>query len=170
MEYPQVKRAIEVIKALHHPQTGCAWDLEQTHKSLLKYLLEEAYEFIEACEKGDKDHIREELGDVFLQVLHHATMAEKEGNFNIEDVAQVMADKMIRRHPHVFGEKAGRMSSSEIIEAYKEIKIKEKGEVKYAFKHKLLHAPGLESAFRIGEISATVNFDWDDHLQVMMKV
>jgi XTP/dITP diphosphohydrolase len=107
---------------------GCPWDAEQTHESLLKYLLEEAYEFIDAVEKGDRVEMREELGDVLLQVFFHARMAEEssEQPFNIEDVAQGVADKLIRRHPHVFGD-AVVENSDEVLENWEAIKKAEKG-------------------------------------------
>jgi XTP/dITP diphosphohydrolase len=107
---------------------GCPWDAEQTHESLLKYLLEESYEFIDAVEKGDRVEMREELGDVLLQVFFHARMAEEssEQPFNIEDVAQGVADKLIRRHPHVFGD-AVVENSDEVLENWEAIKKAEKG-------------------------------------------
>src|SRR6188472_3839468 len=115
MPYPEFERAIDIIKALHNPKDGCPWDLEQTHQSLLPYLIEEAYEFIEAVEHKDPAMMEEEIGDVLLQVLHHATMGEKLGEFNIESVAKGLADKMVRRHPHVFGEGAKGMKPNEVI-------------------------------------------------------
>jgi XTP/dITP diphosphohydrolase len=107
---------------------GCPWDAEQTHESLLKYLLEESYEFIEAVENGNRIDMREELGDVLLQVYFHARMAEDHPTdpFTIEDVAEGIADKLIRRHPHVFaGLKVS--GSEEVLENWEEIKKKEKG-------------------------------------------
>jgi len=109
---------------------GCPWDAEQTHESLLKYLLEESYEFIDAVEKGDRVEMREELGDVLLQVFFHARMAEEAGeqSFGIEDVAQGVADKLIRRHPHVFGDVVA-TSSAEVLENWEAIKREEKGRI-----------------------------------------
>ena len=107
---------------------GCPWDAEQTHESLLKYLLEESYEFIDAVEKGNRVEMREELGDVLLQVFFHARMAEEsnEEPFSIEDVAEGVADKLIRRHPHVFGD-AKVSGSEEVLENWEAIKKEEKG-------------------------------------------
>jgi len=172
MNYPQIEKSIEVIKKLHHPTEGCPWDLAQTHKSLLKYLIEESYEFIEACEIGDPKMMEEELGDVLLQVLHHGVMAEKEGLFSLETIASKLSDKMIRRHPHVFGKSAEeKLDAQEVVNRWQEIKKIEKGESKkYSIEKKLLLAPALESSYRIGEKSKTVNFDWDDYYQVMEKV
>ena len=107
---------------------GCPWDAEQTHESLIKYLLEESYEFIEAVETGDREAMREELGDVLLQVYFHARMAEEHPTdpFSIEDVAQTVAEKLVRRHPHVFGD-VEELSSDEVLENWEAIKAAEKG-------------------------------------------
>lgn len=101
----QLLRLREVMDRLRSPG-GCPWDAEQTHESLLKYLLEESYEFIESVEDKDRAAMREELGDLLLQVYFHSRMAEEDGAdpFNIEDVAKIVADKLERRHPHVFGD------------------------------------------------------------------
>jgi XTP/dITP diphosphohydrolase len=127
MQGSQLQRLVEVMDALRSPG-GCPWDAEQTHESLLKYLLEESYEFIEAVENGNRIDMREELGDVLLQVYFHARMAEDHPTdpFTIEDVAEGIADKLIRRHPHVFaGLKVS--GSEEVLENWEEIKKKEKG-------------------------------------------
>ncbi|MCG8431559.1 MAG: hypothetical protein MJA29_10355 [Candidatus Omnitrophica bacterium] len=92
----------ELFQTLHGPQ-GCQWDKEQTHQSILAHLREEVDEFIEAVEKGDSAHMREELGDLLLHVMFHAQIAEKEGAFTIEEVIETLIDKLKRRHPHVFG-------------------------------------------------------------------
>lgn len=107
---------------------GCPWDAEQDHSSLLKFLLEESYEFIEAVEDNDRDAMQEELGDLLLQVYFHSRMAEEDKNqpFNIEDVAKGVADKLIRRHPHVFSD-AVVGSSSEVLENWEAQKAVEKG-------------------------------------------
>lgn len=170
MSYPELERCIGVIKALRHPTQGCPWDLEQTHRTLLKYLLEESYEFMEATETGDPKLMEEELGDVLLQVLLHSTIAEDAKTFNLESVAKTLADKIIRRHPHVFEKAKSGVTSEQVTTKWQEIKIQEKGERKYSIDQKFLHAPALESAYRIGVKSTSVNFDWSDHLQVMFKV
>ena len=170
MKYPELERSIEVIKKLHHPTEGCPWDLEQTHESLLKYLLEESYEFIEAVELKDPKMMEEEIGDILLQVLHHTTMGEKQGKFDIESAAKRLADKMIHRHPHVFGDKKN-LKPDEVVEKWKDLKSAEKKEdKKYSITKKALYAPALTGAKMIGEKSTTVNFDWDDYYQVIMKV
>ena len=171
MSRPELERAIEVVKALRHPKTGCPWDLEQTHESLLKYLIEEAYEFVEAVEKNDPKLMEEEIGDVLFQVLLHTSMGEEKKAFDLESSAKILADKLIRRHPHVFNQDQNqKLTPDEVIENWQKIKKVEKGERKYSIDEKFLHAPALESAFKIGKKSTTVNFDWSDYYQVMMKV
>jgi MazG family protein len=170
MAHPELIRCIDVIKRLRHPTNGCPWDLEQTHSTLLKYLLEESYEFIEATEKNDPRLMEEELGDVLLQILLHSTIAEENKSFSLETVAKTLADKIIRRHPHVFEKRPAGINSEEVVAKWQEIKTQEKGEPKYVMNSKLLHFPALESALRIGEKSTDVNFDWVDYTQVMFKV
>lgn len=120
-------RLREVMDKLRSPG-GCPWDAEQDHTSLLKYLLEESYEFIESVESNDRDAMQEELGDLLLQVYFHSRMAEEDAKqpFNIEDVAKSVADKLIRRHPHVF---AGEVvdSSADVLENWERQKAAEKG-------------------------------------------
>lgn len=170
MSHPELERAIEVVKALRHPTTGCPWDLEQTHESLLKYLIEEAYEFVEAVESKNPKLMEEEVGDVLFQVLLHTSMGEEKNAFSLESSAKVLADKLIRRHPHVFNPDGGKLTPDEVIENWQKIKTVEKGEKKYTIDEKNLHAPALESSYKIGKKSTAVNFDWDDYQQVVMKV
>ena len=127
MQGSQLQRLVEVMNTLRSPG-GCPWDAEQTHESLLKYLLEESYEFVDAVQSGNRVDMREELGDVLLQVYFHARMAEEHPTdpFSIEDVAQGIADKLIRRYPHVF-EGVEVRDSQEVLENWEEIKKKEKG-------------------------------------------
>jgi XTP/dITP diphosphohydrolase len=123
----ELLRLREVMDKLRSPG-GCPWDAEQTHQSLLKYLLEESYEFIESVENNDRQDMQEELGDLLLQVYFHSRMAEEDANqpFNIEDVAKSVADKLIRRHPHVF---AGATvdNSQDVLENWEKQKALEKG-------------------------------------------
>ena len=127
MQGSQLQRLVEVMNTLRSP-SGCPWDAEQTHESLLKYLLEESYEFVDAVQSGSRVDMREELGDVLLQVYFHARIAEEHPTdpFSIEDVAEGIADKLIRRHPHVFAGVEVR-DSQKVLENWEEIKKKEKG-------------------------------------------
>ena len=127
MRGSQLQRLVEVMDRLRSPG-GCPWDAEQTHESLLKYLLEESYEFVDAVQSGNRIDMREELGDVLLQVYFHARIAQDDTQdpFTIEDVAQTIAEKLIRRHPHVFdGLEVG--SSDEVLKNWEDIKRAEKG-------------------------------------------
>lgn len=127
MEGSQLQRLVEVMDQLRSPG-GCPWDAEQTHESLLKYLLEESYEFVDAVQSGNRIDMREELGDVLLQVYFHARIAQDDLDdpFTIEDVAQSIADKLIRRHPHVFSDAAAQ-STAEVVHNWEAIKKLEKG-------------------------------------------
>lgn len=118
---------IELMDILRS-KDGCAWDLEQTHQSLIEYLLEESFEFAEAVESGDRQAIREELGDVLLQVVFHSRIAQEDKTdpFNIDDVANVITNKLMKRHPHIFGE-TGDLTKEEVEANWEQIKQKEKG-------------------------------------------
>ena len=169
MNYPELTRAVEVFKRLRDPESGCPWDLKQTHESLLKYLIEESYEYVQAVENKSTQGMQEELGDVLLQVLLNAQVAKDEGLFDIEDVAKTLADKMINRHPHVFGD-VGVESSDEVVANWQKLKVKEKGKKKYHISIDDVYAPALSAANTIGAKSQAVNFDWDKIEDVMAKV
>lgn len=127
MAYENLIRLAEVMDRLRSPG-GCPWDAEQTHESLLKYLLEESYEFIESIETGNRQDMQEELGDILLQVYFHARIAQEDANqpFNLDDVAQTVADKLISRHPHVFSDVKVE-STGDVLENWERIKKEEKG-------------------------------------------
>ena len=127
MTSSHLQQLVAVMDRLRSPG-GCPWDAEQTHESLVKFLLEESYEFIEAVETQDREAMREELGDVLLQVYFHARMAEEHSTdpFSIEDVAQTVAEKLVRRHPHVFAD-AEDLSSDQVLENWEALKAIEKG-------------------------------------------
>ena len=129
MEGSQLHRLVEVMDKLRSPG-GCPWDGEQSHESLLKYLLEESYEFVDAVQSGNRSDMLEELGDVLLQVYFHARIAEEDPNdpFSIQDIAQSIADKLIRRHPHVFADVEVR-DSVEVLHNWEAIKKAEKGRI-----------------------------------------
>jgi MazG family protein len=171
MEYPQVLRAIETIKALHNKETGCPWDLKQSHASLVKYLIEETYEFVHAVETGDLKKMEEEIADVLLQVLHHGEIATRTKSFDIESIAKSMADKMIRRHPHVFEDKSIAEDEETVKENWEKIKAQEKLQKnEHFFTEEDTFMPALMSSNKIGAKSAQVNFDWDHVEQVLAKV
>lgn len=169
-ERPKLEKLIEVVKKLRDPDGGCPWDLEQTHESLLRYLLEEAYEYIEAVEKKDAAMMKEEIGDVLLQVILHSVVAEQGKLFNLEEVADVLTKKLIHRHPHVFGEGDKTLNAEEVREQWEVIKNQEKKSYKSAIPSKLMHNPALRTANLIGFASTKVAFDWENHQQVLYKV
>jgi MazG family protein len=169
MGFPEFERLAGVIKALRHPKTGCPWDLEQTHQTLLKYLIEESYEFVHAAEEHSDSHMEEELGDVLLQVLLHCTIADERRAYSIESVSKTLADKMIRRHPHVFAEGSAE-TSKEVLENWDKIKKTEKGEKARRLENSLLTFPALFSANKIGKKTAKLKFDWENAAQVSYKV
>ncbi|MGA1117669.1 MAG: MazG family protein [Candidatus Nanopelagicaceae bacterium] len=131
MSYENLIRLVGVMDQLRSPG-GCPWDAEQTHESLLKYQLEESYEFIEAVEAGDRIDMQEELGDLLLQVYFHARIAEEDPKqpFNLDDVARTVADKLISRHPHVFGDTKVN-SSDEVLANWEKIKNAEKSRTEF---------------------------------------
>lgn len=164
----QINRLKDVIAKLRDPQNGCPWDLEQTHQSLLPYLIEESYEFVQAVESLDDAAMEEELGDVLLQVVLHAQIASEKNRFNLESVAAKLADKMVRRHPHVFAD-GNAKTPAEVTAKWQEIKAAEKAK-RHAIHEGHLAAPALTSSYKIGAKTRELNFDWDEPSQVAYKV
>ncbi|GAA0320722.1 nucleoside triphosphate pyrophosphohydrolase [Bacillus carboniphilus] len=161
----------QIIATLRGPD-GCPWDQKQTHVSLKPYLIEEAYEVLEAIDTGDVDHLVEELGDVLLQVLLHAQIGEDEGFFTIRDVISSISSKMVRRHPHVFGE-TDVESVEDVLTNWQEIKAKEKGQG--LLTQSLLDdiekgLPSLIKAYEIQKKASKVGFDWDEVSPALLKV
>jgi tetrapyrrole methylase family protein/MazG family protein len=162
-------RVMEIMRRLRNPG-GCPWDAEQTHESLKRYLIEECYEVIEAIDKKDDELLKEELGDLLLQPLFHAAIAEERNVFTIEDVLVTLADKLVRRHPHVFGEQEIRTSDEQVAN-WEKIKKEEKGEErKSALDGIPPHLPALMKAQKITEKASRVGFDWEHTDQVFAKV
>ncbi|MDZ5474323.1 nucleoside triphosphate pyrophosphohydrolase [Bacillus sp. 31A1R] len=162
--YKEFSKFREIIAELRGPN-GCPWDKEQTHKSLKKYLIEEAYELIEAIDKEDIDHMIEELGDVLLQIVLHAQIGEDEGYFTIDEVIQNVSEKMVRRHPHVFGQVHAE-TAEDVTRNWEEIKKEEKGEkVETILDGIGTHLPNLMRAYEIQKRAKKVGFDWEhvDH-------
>ncbi|HEY9679606.1 MAG TPA: nucleoside triphosphate pyrophosphohydrolase [Drouetiella sp.] len=165
---------IKTIARLRAPD-GCPWDLEQTHESLARYVIEEAYEVQEAIHSGDPSKLKEELGDLLLQVVLHAQVAKDAGEFDIEDVAQGINEKMIRRHPHVFSD--SKVEDSNAVKGqWEEIKKAEKAEksgkngAESAIDGVPIHMPGLLQALKISEKAVTQGFEWENEGQVWDKL
>lgn len=169
-----VSRLIEIMAALRTPRTGCPWDLEQTYETIAPYTLEEAYEVADAIARGDLEHLKDELGDLLLQVVFHARMAEEEGRFGFGDVVEAITTKMIRRHPHVFAGADGKTADA-VKGMWEEIKAKEKadrGEAspKGALAGVPLGLPALTRALKLQSKASQVGFDWNDPRAVLAKI
>ncbi len=166
---------LEVIKTLRS-ETGCPWDREQTHTSLKQCMLEEAYEVVDGIETyeatGDYKNLREELGDVLLQVVLHSQIASEEGHFTMEDVVNEICEKMVRRHPHVFGTEKGADTSDKVLEQWEEIKKKEKSEETLADTlNRVAKAyPANIRAAKVQKKAAKSGFEFESLAQVFGKV
>ena len=161
----------EIIKTLKDPEVGCTWNNKQTHSSLLPYLIEESYEVVEAIINKDSEDIKEELGDLLLQILLHSKIKEDEEDFSFQDVVNTLSKKMIRRHPHVFKNK-NKLTDKELYDQWNSIKIKE-GKVKkdenpfYSINKSY---SSLLQALNISNISKEMGFDWDNYKGPLNKV
>ena len=165
----------DIIAELRHPEHGCPWDLKQTHESLLKYLLEESYEFIEAVEIKDPKKMEEEIGDVLMQVMLHAQLGSEKKQFDIESIAEKLNEKLIRRHPHVFEKRDTTIDADQVLINWEKIKLEEKAREAGLVSHhrissSVLNAPPLMAAMKIGKKTNDLKFDWDDYQQVAYKV
>jgi len=175
-----IARLIEIIAALRTPGSGCPWDLQQNFESIVPFTLEEAYEVADAVQRGNLEDLRDELGDLLLQVVFHARMAEEQKAFDFGGVVEAITSKMIRRHPHVFGD-ARDLSPEAIKGLWAEIKASEKA-AKAASQPTAQQAPsgvladvaitlpGLIRAVKLQEKAARVGFDWNDAGQIIEKI
>lgn len=157
--YKNLEELIEVVRVLRS-ENGCQWDREQTHQSLKPNMLEEAYEAVDAIDNNDLKHLKEELGDVLLQVVLHAQIADDENAFNIDDVAYGIKEKLIRRHPHVFGDVKVN-STQEILDNWDQIKNEEKSHRTSVMDGISKSQSALMSAQKISKKAVKVGFEWD---------
>ncbi len=160
MNYPNLERLIGILETLRG-ENGCAWDREQTHYSLKKNMIEEAYEAVDAIEDGDAKHLQEELGDVLLQVVLHSQIAKEENEFTIEDVAKGIADKLVHRHPHVFGN-VHVNGTQDILDNWEKLKAEEKKHRKSAMDGISKAQSALMSAQKISKNAVKKGFEWPD--------
>jgi MazG family protein len=179
LEGSHLEQFIATVAKLRSPE-GCPWDREQTHKSLARYLLEEAYEVMEAIHEGDPEKIKEELGDLLLQIVLNSQVAKDDGNFTIEDVAASINAKMIRRHPHVFAD--SKVDTAEgVVTQWQELKAKEKqekldqGQEQPEAKESALAGvpktmPALLQALKISEKAVNQGFEWEKEADVWAKL
>jgi MazG family protein len=161
---------LELVKVIHRLQApdGCPWDREQTHQSLARHLLEESHEALEAIDSGDLQRLREELGDLLLQVVFHAEIARREGAFDIDDVAETVVAKLVKRHPHVFGD-VHVDSAAEVLVNWERIKAEEKGE--YPVDDDIpATLPALARAAKVQRRAAGSGFDWRTRDAALAKV
>jgi tetrapyrrole methylase family protein/MazG family protein len=160
---------MEIMKKLRAPG-GCPWDAEQTHDTLKRYLIEECYEVIEAIDTGDDALLREELGDLLLQPVFHAAIADERGAFTMTDILKTICDKLIRRHPHVFSDQVIATSEEQIVN-WEKIKNEEKGEGRKSVLSGVPpHLPAMIKAHKITEKASRVGFDWETQHQVIAKI
>jgi ATP diphosphatase len=177
-----ISRLLEIMAALRTPGTGCPWDLEQDFATIAPYTIEEAYEVVDAIARGDLDDLKDELGDLLLQVVFHARMAEEQHAFSFGDVVEAISRKMIRRHPHVFADSDGRLTPGHVKEAWDRIKAEEKAEraagrpaEEHVAHTSLLSGvkagqPALTRAMELQRKASTVGFDWNDPRAVLHKI
>ncbi|MFY9628755.1 MAG: nucleoside triphosphate pyrophosphohydrolase [Methylocystis sp.] len=177
-----IERLIDIMAALRTPVTGCPWDLEQSFASIAPYTIEEAYEVADAIERGDLDDLKDELGDLLLQVVFHARMAQEAGSFAFDDVADSICEKLIRRHPHVFGE-ADAATPGAVAAQWSDIKAAEKAaravrraaegeaaKAESALDGVPLPLPALTRAVKLQQKAGKVGFDWANARLVLDKI
>ena len=177
-----ISRLLEIMAMLRTPGTGCPWDLEQDFATIAPYTIEEAYEVADAIARGDLDDLRDELGDLLLQVVYHARMAEEQHAFAFGDVVEAITRKMIRRHPHVFADTDGKVTPAHVKGVWDQIKAEEKAEraarrpPEETAAHKSLLSgvkagqPALARAMELQRKASTVGFDWNDPRAVLHKI
>jgi ATP diphosphatase len=167
-----VARLRAIMAALRDPDTGCPWDIEQDFASIAPYTIEEAYEVADAIEKQDWPSLQGELGDLLLQVVYHTQMAEEAGHFDFADVARSISDKMVARHPHVFGDESREKSSAQQVQDWETVKAAERAARAQGgvLDDVALGLPALMRAVKLQKRAARVGFDWPDTVQVLDKI
>ena len=163
-----IDRLLEIMRTLRS-EGGCPWDREQTLESLKPFLVEETYEVLEAIDHGDRDALREELGDVLLQIVFQARCCEEEGSFSFDDVVRTLSSKLVRRHPHVFGD-AQAADSTEVLRRWRDLKRDEGKPRPPPLLADVRTAPALMQAQQVQRRAADVGFDWDSLEPVLAKV
>lgn len=165
---PQIDRLLAIMHRLRSPG-GCPWDAEQTHESLIPNLIEESYETVDAIQSGNLPHLKEELGDLLLQVVFHSELADEAGHFTFDEVVKGVSDKLIRRHPHVYAS-SDASDSDAVLSQWEDIKRAERGDEEKPYLHKVGHGlPGLLKGVKLQKKAAKVGFDWPDATSVLSK-
>jgi nucleoside triphosphate diphosphatase len=170
-----ISRLIEIIAALRTPKTGCPWDLAQNFATIAPYTLEEAYEVADAIERNNLADLKDELGDLLLQVVFHARMAEEQDAFAFGDVVQAITEKLIRRHPHVFGDEQSPHTAHAVEGLWERIKAQEKAARGVTYNDGALSGvpiglPALTRALKLQAKASKVGFDWNDPRAVLRKI
>ena len=171
-----IDRLVQVMAALRDPAAGCPWDLEQSFQTIAPYTIEEAYEVADAIREGDMAQLRDELGDLLLQAVYHARLAEEAGHFAFDDVAAGIAEKMIRRHPHVFGDQVIDSAGAQTVNweqqkaAERRARAAAEGCRERVLDGVSLALPGLTRAAKLQRRAARVGFDWPEAAQVLDKM
>lgn len=173
IESPEAEQQLARLRAIMHrlrAPGGCPWDAEQTHESIVPNLIEETYETVDTIQRGDHEHLKEELGDLLLQVVFHSEIAEEAGHFDLNDVARGISEKLVRRHPHVFAESAADTTDA-VLQQWDAIKRTEKGDQMKPYLHGVGKGlPALIRATKLQKKAAKVGFDWPDEAGVLAKI
>ena len=173
IESPDAEQQLARLRAIMHrlrAPGGCPWDAEQTHESIVPNLIEETYETVDTIQRGDYKHLKEELGDLLLQVVFHSEIAEEAGHFDLNDVARGISEKLVRRHPHVFAESAADTTDA-VLQQWDAIKRTEKGDQMKPYLHGVGKGlPALIRATKLQKKAAKVGFDWPDEAGVLAKI
>ncbi|WP_170477914.1 nucleoside triphosphate pyrophosphohydrolase [Ruegeria arenilitoris] len=167
-----IERLLEIMRRLRDPKTGCPWDIEQDFSTIAPYTIEEAYEVADAIDRQAWDELKGELGDLLFQSVFHAQMAEEAGHFTFQDVVRTMSDKMVTRHPHVFGHESREKSADQQTRDWETIKAAERAgkEQKGALDGVAANLPALLRAHKLQKRAARVGFDWPDTSHVLAKI
>lgn len=171
-----INRLLDIMAALRNPETGCPWDVEQTFRTIAPHTIEEAYEVADAIENGDMASLKDELGDLLFQVVFYARMAEEQGDFNFDQIAGHIADKMIRRHPHVFGDQVIETADAQTVNwetmkaAEREAKAAREGRAPSALDGVIPGLPALTRALKLQKRAARVGFDWTRADEILDKI
>ena len=173
IDSPDAARQLARLRAIMHrlrAPGGCPWDAEQTHESLVPNLIEEAYETVDTIQRGDHEHLKEELGDLLLQVIFHSELAEEAGRFTLDEVARGISDKLVRRHPHVFAQ-SDAATADAVLQQWDEIKRDEKGDQQQSYLHGVGKGlPALLRAAKLQKKASKTGFDWPDEAGVLAKL
>ena len=167
-----IPRLLEIMRALRDPENGCPWDIEQNFNTIAPYTIEEAYEVADAIERENWDDLKNELGDLLLQTVYHTQMAEEEDRFNFNDVVNQISEKMIQRHPHVFGNENRNKTASQQVKDWESIKAEERLKKNQAgiLDDVALNLPALVRSLKLQKRAARVGFDWPNISQVLDKI